>query len=59
MTVRRYQLSVNNNDYEIDVEELSATEFQVQIDGQLVEVSLNAQGDAADAMSAPSALGSP
>lgn len=45
MTVRRYQLTVNNNDYEIDVEELSATEFQVQIDGQLVEVSLAAQGD--------------
>lgn len=51
--MRRYQLSVNNNDYEIDVEELSATEFQVQIDGQLVEVSLNAQGDAADATITP------
>ena len=51
--MRRYQLTVNNNPYEIDVEELSATEFQVQIDGQLVEVSLTSQADAADAVITP------
>lgn len=51
--MRRYQLNVNNNAYEIDVEELSATDFQVQIDGQLVEVSLVSQADAADAAITP------
>ena len=25
MTVRRYQLTVNNNEYEIDIEEISVT----------------------------------
>lgn len=53
MTVRRYTLSVNDNPYEIDVEEISATDFQVQIDGQLVEVSLVEQSDAADAQITP------
>ena len=38
MTVRRYQLTVNNNQYDIDVEELSATDFSVSIDGQTVEI---------------------
>lgn len=51
--MRRYQLSVNNNEYEIDVEEISATEFQVFIDGQAVEVSLTAQADTAQAVIAP------
>mgnify|MGYP000897234759 FL=1 len=51
--MRRYQLTVNNIEYEIDVEELSATEFQVQIDGQVVEVSLDNQADAADAAITP------
>ncbi len=51
--MRRYQLTVNNNEYEIDVDEVSATEFQVQIDGKLVEVTLSSQADAADAVIAP------
>ena len=37
--MRRYQLTVNNNEYEIDIEEISATEFQVLIDGQTVDVT--------------------
>ena len=49
MTVRRYQLTVNNNEYEIDIEEISATEFQVLIDGQTLDVILASQADAADA----------
>lgn len=51
--MRRYQLIVNNNQYEIDVEELSATEFQVQIDGRLVDVTLASQADAASAVISP------
>lgn len=51
--MRRYQLTVNNNAYEIDVEELSANDFQVQIDGQTVEVTLNSQADAAQAAITP------
>ena len=52
MTVRRYQLTVNNNEYEIDIEEISATEFQVLIDGQTLDVILASQADAADAIGA-------
>lgn len=51
--MRRYQLSVNNNPYEIDIEEISANDFQVQIDGKLVEVTLHEQSDAADAQITP------
>lgn len=51
--MRRYKLSVNDNPYEIDVEEISATDFQVQIDGQLIEVTLVEQSDAADAQITP------
>lgn len=51
--MRRYQLTVNNNEYEIDIEEISATEFQVQIDGQTIDVQLTSQADAADAVITP------
>jgi len=51
--VRRYTVTVNNNPYEIDVEEVSASQFQVQIDGKLVDVELTSQQDAADALIAP------
>ena len=51
--MRRYQLTVNNNEYEIDIEEISATEFQVQIDGQTVDVILASQADAAGAVITP------
>lgn len=51
--MRRYQLTVNSNDYQIDVEELSASQFQVMIDGKLVDVTLNSQADAADAVITP------
>lgn len=51
--MRRYQLTVNNNEYEIDIEEMSATEFQVLIDGQTVDVILASQADAADAIITP------
>ena len=51
--MRRYQLTVNNNEYEIDIEEISATEFQVLIDGQTVDVILASQADAAGAVITP------
>ena len=51
--MRRYQLTVNNNEYEIDIEEISATEFQVLIDGQTLDVILASQADAADAVITP------
>ncbi|WP_341728294.1 biotin/lipoyl-containing protein [Brooklawnia sp.] len=51
--MRRYQLTVNNNQYDIDVEENSATDFTVSIDGQTVNVSLNSQADLADAAITP------
>lgn len=51
--MRRYQLTVNNNAYEIDVEEVSVGEYEVFIDGQLVEVNLTSQADTAQAVIAP------
>ena len=51
--MRRYQLTVNNNQYDIDVEELSATDFSVSIDGQTVAVTLNSQADTAQAAITP------
>lgn len=51
--MRSYQLTVNNNQYEIDVQENSANDFTVSIDGQTVEVTLNSQADAADASITP------
>ena len=51
--MRRYQLTVNNNQYDIDVEELSATDFSVTIDGQTVAVTLNSQADTAQAAITP------
>ena len=51
--MRRYQLTVNNNQYDTDVEELSATDFSVSIDGQTVAVTLNSQADTAQAAITP------
>lgn len=51
--MRRYELTVNNNQYEIEVEDLSATEFAVTIDGQSVDVTLDSQEDAAQAAITP------
>ena len=43
--MRHYQITVEGNEYEIDVQELSATQFSVEIDGQAVDVTLNSQED--------------
>ncbi len=51
--MRHYQLTVNSNEYEIDIEDISATEFQVTIDGQAVDVTLTAHGDTAQAAITP------
>ncbi len=51
--MRRYQLTVNSNQYEIDVDEISATDFTVSIDGQQVTVTLTSQADMADALITP------
>ncbi|APZ09675.1 biotin/lipoyl-containing protein [Acidipropionibacterium acidipropionici] len=48
MTVRRYTITVAGTTHEIEVEETSATQFQVRVDGQQVEVELTAHQDVGD-----------
>lgn len=48
MTVRRYTITVAGTAHEIEVEETSATQFQVRVDGQDVDVELTAHQDVGD-----------
>lgn len=51
--MRRYELSVNNTPYEIDIEEISATQFEVHLNNKVIKVALTSQADAADAVISP------
>ncbi|ALN16702.1 acetyl-CoA carboxylase biotin carboxyl carrier protein subunit [Acidipropionibacterium acidipropionici] len=46
--MRRYTITVAGTTHEIEVEETSATQFQVRVDGQQVEVELTAHQDVGD-----------
>lgn len=52
--MRRYTVHINDTDYSLDVEELSADTFAVHLgDGRLIDVRLTGQQDAAQATIAP------
>lgn len=51
--MRSYELTVNNNNYEINVDEKSPDRFVVEIDDKRLEVTLTSQMDAAQASITP------
>ncbi|GAA1391070.1 biotin/lipoyl-containing protein [Luteococcus peritonei] len=52
--MRRYTVSINGSDHELDVEEVTANSFRVQIAGRTVDVRLRDHQDLAQAMITPS-----
>lgn len=51
--MRRYTISINGSDHEVDVEEVTANTFRVAIAGQNVDVRLRDHQDLAQAMITP------
>lgn len=51
--MRRYTIAINGSDHEVDVEEVTANTFRVQIAGTSVDVRLRDHQDLAQAMITP------
>ncbi len=51
--MRRYTISIDGSDHEVDVEEVTANTFRVQIAGKSVDVRLRDHQDLAQAMITP------
>jgi biotin carboxyl carrier protein len=51
--MRRYHLNINKKDYTVDVQEITATQFYVLVNGQEFEVTLAASSDLPQAVITP------
>lgn len=51
--MRRYTMSINGEDHEVDVEEVTANSYRVQIAGRSIDVRLRDHQDLAQAMITP------
>ncbi|WP_394276511.1 biotin/lipoyl-containing protein [Luteococcus sp.] len=51
--MRRYTMSINGEDHEVDVEEVTSNSFRVQIAGRTIDVKLRDHQDLAQAMITP------
>lgn len=51
--MRRYTMSINGEEHEVDVEEVTANSYRVQIAGRSIDVRLRDHQDLAQAMITP------
>lgn len=53
MTVQHYTITIDSNPHEIEVEQVSATQFAVEVDGKRVDVELTSDREASGTAVAP------